>query len=203
MADRAIRVREQPEREPVLLGEGTIVLHRVERRAEELDIERLELGGSITEPLALQRSPGGERFGEPPESDPSASKLRERDRLTVMIRKREVRCGRTFSEHPRSLRQYAPDVIEVTEWARDILARSQTAVRRFTPGVVIRLVRTSDGVEARLAESAEDGDQSVEAGDATVFAEAGLEGVIDIEEPHDRIILKPPGSKPNARHPAD
>ena len=90
-------------------------------------------------------------------------------------------------------------MIEVTDWARDILTRSQEAVRRFTPDVVIRLVRTPDGVEARLADGAEQTDERVDAGEATVFAEAGLQGVIDIEEPHDRIVLKPPGSPPNDR----
>jgi hypothetical protein len=90
-------------------------------------------------------------------------------------------------------------VIEVTEWARDILGRSQAAVRRFTPDAVIRLVRTSGGVEARLADGPEPTDEKVDAGDATVFAEAGLEGLVDIEEPHDRIVLKPPGSTPNDR----
>lgn len=90
-------------------------------------------------------------------------------------------------------------MIEVTEWARDILSRSQSAVRRFNPDTVIRLVKTSTGVEARLAERAEEGDQKVDAGEATVFAEGELEGVVDIEEPHDRIVLKPPGSPANDR----
>jgi hypothetical protein len=90
-------------------------------------------------------------------------------------------------------------VIEVSEWARDILARSQAAVRRFTPDAVIRLVRTPGGVEARLAGGPEPTDEKVDAGDATVFAEAGLEGLVDVEEPHDRIVLKPPGSPPNVR----
>ena len=90
-------------------------------------------------------------------------------------------------------------MIEVTEWARDILGKSQEAVKRFTPDAVIRLVRTAAGVEARLADGPEATDQKVDAGDATVFAEAGLEGVIDIEEPHDRIVLKPLGSPHNDR----
>ena len=91
-------------------------------------------------------------------------------------------------------------MIEVTEWARDILGRSQAAAVRFNPGTVIRLVRTRDGgVEARLADGPEPTDQPVEAGDAKVFAEEGLEGVLDIEEPHDRVVLKPPGSPPNER----
>ena len=90
-------------------------------------------------------------------------------------------------------------MIEVTEWARDILGRSQEAVKRFTPDAVIRLVRTAGGVEARLADGPEPGDEKVEAGIATVFAEAGLEGLLDIEEPHDRVVLRPPGSSPNDR----
>lgn len=87
----------------------------------------------------------------------------------------------------------------MTEWARDILGRSQAAAVRFNPDTVIRLVRAADGVEARLADGPEPTDQPVEAGDAKVFAEDGLEGVLDVEEPHDRIVLKPPGSLPNDR----
>jgi hypothetical protein len=90
-------------------------------------------------------------------------------------------------------------VIEVTEWARDILGRSQAAAVRFNPGTVIRLVRARGGVEARLADGPEPTDRPVDAGDAKVFAEEGLEGVLDIEEPHDRVVLKPPGSPPNER----
>lgn len=90
-------------------------------------------------------------------------------------------------------------MIEVTEWARDILGRSQEAVKRFTPDAVIRLVQTPEGVEARLADGPEESDEKVEAGGARVYAEAGLEGLVDIEEPHDRIVLKPSGSTPNKR----
>jgi hypothetical protein len=91
-------------------------------------------------------------------------------------------------------------VIDVTDWARDILGRSQTAARRFDPSAVIRLVRAPEGVEARLAGEAEPGDQEVRvSGEVVVFAEPGLEGLLDIEEPHDRIVLKPPGSRPNLR----
>ena len=91
-------------------------------------------------------------------------------------------------------------MIDVTDWARDIIGRSQTAARRFDPSAVIRLVRSPEGVEARLAGGPEPGDQEVRVGtDVVVFAEGGLEGLLDIEEPHDRIVLKPPGSTPNLR----
>lgn len=90
-------------------------------------------------------------------------------------------------------------MIEVTEWAREILGRSQEALKRFTPDAVIRLVRTPGGVEARLADGPDPTDEKVDAGSLTFFAEAGLEGLVDIEEPHDRVVLKPPGSPPNDR----
>jgi hypothetical protein len=90
-------------------------------------------------------------------------------------------------------------VIEVTDWARDILTRSHEAARRFNQDTAIRLARTSTGVEALLAEGPEPGDQPIELGEATVYVEAGLEGLVDVEEPHDRLVLKPPGSPHNSR----
>jgi hypothetical protein len=90
-------------------------------------------------------------------------------------------------------------MIEVTEWARDILGRSHSAARRFNPDTVIRLARTASGVEAVLAAGPGPDDQQVPVGEATVYAEPGLEGVLDVEEPHDRLVLNPPGSPPNPR----
>jgi hypothetical protein len=90
-------------------------------------------------------------------------------------------------------------VIEVTEWARDILTRSHRASQRFNPGVAIRLARIGDEVQAVLAEAPEPGDQPVDLGEVTVHVEEGLEGLVDVEEPHDRLVLKPAGSPPNVR----
>jgi hypothetical protein len=95
--------------------------------------------------------------------------------------------------------RYADAVIEVTEWARDILTRSHQAARRFNPGATIRLARIGGGVEATLAEAPEQGDQPVTLGDVTVYVESGLDGLVDVEEPHDRLVLKPAGSAPNVR----
>jgi hypothetical protein len=92
-------------------------------------------------------------------------------------------------------------MIEVTDWARDILTRSHAAAARFTPGTVIRLARSPSGVEARLAERPEEGDQAIDLGGPTLYVEDGLEGLVDIEEPHDRLILRPAGSPPNPRPP--
>jgi len=90
-------------------------------------------------------------------------------------------------------------VIEVTEWARDILTRAQEAARRFDPEARIRLARIDGGVQAVLTDSAQPGDREVEVGDMTLFVEDGLDGLVDVEEPHDRLVLRPAGSAPNVR----
>lgn len=90
-------------------------------------------------------------------------------------------------------------MIEVTDWAKDILTRSHEAARRFNPDTVIRLTRTGSGIETILAEAPAPDDKPVAVGEVTLYVEQGLDGVVDIEEPHDRIVLKPPGSEPNVR----
>ena len=90
-------------------------------------------------------------------------------------------------------------MIEVTDWAQDILTRSQEAARRFNPDARIRLARVGGGVEAVLAERPEPSDREVEVGTMTLYVEEGLQGLLDVEEPHDRLVLRPAGSDPNVR----
>ena len=90
-------------------------------------------------------------------------------------------------------------MIEFTDWARDILQRSQEAARRFNPEARIRLARTPAGVQALLTDSPRTDDVEVEAGAMTLYVERGLEGLVDVEEPHDRLVLRPLGSQPNDR----
>ena len=87
--------------------------------------------------------------------------------------------------------------IELTEWAADILNRAQGAAARFDPDATIRLSRTPSGVEAVLAAEPEPDDRPVEVGEMTLYVEAGLEGLVDCEEPHDQLVLRPLGSAPN------
>ena len=89
--------------------------------------------------------------------------------------------------------------IELTDWAREILTRSSEAARRFNPDVKVRLARVSGVVQATLTDAPSPDDQMVDVGGATVYVEAGLTGLVDIEEPHDRVVLKPAGSRPNVR----
>ena len=90
-------------------------------------------------------------------------------------------------------------MIEVTEWAKDILGRAQAAARRFNPNARIRLTRVDDRVQAVLAEGALPSDRELGVGDMTLLVEEGLEGLLDVEEPHDRLVLRPAGSTPNPR----
>ena len=90
-------------------------------------------------------------------------------------------------------------VIELTDWAKDILNRSQEAARRFNPDAKIRLARVGGSVQALLTDGPSPDDQTIEAGGMTLYVERGLEGLVDIEEPHDRLVLKPLGSAPNDR----
>ncbi len=90
-------------------------------------------------------------------------------------------------------------MIEFTEWATDILRRSQEAATRFNPDAKIRLARTARGVEAILTDEPADTDRPVSAAGFTLFVEEGLEGLVDVVEPHDQLVLRPAGSTPHPR----
>jgi hypothetical protein len=90
-------------------------------------------------------------------------------------------------------------MVEFTDWARDILGRSQQAAARFNPDAKIRLARTAGGVEALLTDQLDPTDEAVQVDGVTVYVEEGLEGLVDVEEPHDRLVLRPAGSRPNVR----
>jgi hypothetical protein len=85
-------------------------------------------------------------------------------------------------------------VIEFTEWAVDILERADSAARRFNPDARVRVRRDGAGVVFELTDEPSDGDQVVPAGGFTLLVEAGIEGIVDVVEPHDRLVLRPAGS---------
>lgn len=85
-------------------------------------------------------------------------------------------------------------MIEFTEWATDILSRSDAAARRFNPDARVRVVRDGEGVRFELTDRPGQDDQVVEQEGFTLYVQPGLEGIVDVVEPHDRLILRPPGS---------
>ena len=90
-------------------------------------------------------------------------------------------------------------MLELTDWAKDILRRSDAAARRFNPDARVRLARVAGVVQATLTDAPGAEDQVVDLDGVTIYAEAGLTGLVDIEEPHDRVVLKPAGSPWNDR----
>ena len=86
-------------------------------------------------------------------------------------------------------------MIEFTDWATDILRRSHGAARRFNPNATLRMARGADGrVAFALTDEREEGDLLVEGEGFELLAQEGLDGIVDVVEPHDRLILRPPGS---------
>jgi hypothetical protein len=85
-------------------------------------------------------------------------------------------------------------VIEFTEWATDILSRSDAAARRFNPEARVRVIRDVKGVRFELTDRPGPDDQVVRREGFTLYVEPGLEGIVDVVEPHDQLILRPPGS---------
>ena len=86
-------------------------------------------------------------------------------------------------------------MIEFTDWAIDILRRSHEAARRFDPNATLRMARGADGrVSFELTDERSEGDLLVEGDGFDLLAQEGLDGIVDVVEPHDQLILRPPGS---------
>jgi hypothetical protein len=98
-----VAVGEQLEGKLELLGEGPVGLRGVEGSPEDIGVEGLKLGGSITEPLCLQPSPGGVGLDEPPQHRPSSPEIVEGHGAAQVVGQLERRRDRPFFEHGGSL----------------------------------------------------------------------------------------------------
>ncbi len=86
-------------------------------------------------------------------------------------------------------------MIELTARAVEILSKAEAAARRFDPGARVRLVRdAAAGVRFELTEDPAPTDTAIGGEGFTLFVQAGLDGVVDVVEPHDQLILRAPGS---------
>jgi hypothetical protein len=90
-------------------------------------------------------------------------------------------------------------LIEFSDWAVDILRRSHEAAQRFNPDARVRVSRAGGGVKFALTDHAERGDRTVDEHGFVLFVEEGIEGFVDVVEPHDQLVLRPIGSTPNPR----
>jgi hypothetical protein len=84
--------------------------------------------------------------------------------------------------------------IEFTEWATDILQRTHEAARRLNPDATVRLARAGGGVAFTLTDEREPNDTVVRGTGFELLVEQGLAGTVDVVEPHDQLVLRPPGS---------
>ena len=85
-------------------------------------------------------------------------------------------------------------MLEFTEWAVEILTRSDAAARRFNPAARVRLLRDgSGGVRFELTDEPAPSDTVVDDLGFTLFVEEELAGTVDVVEPHDQLILRAPG----------
>ena len=84
-------------------------------------------------------------------------------------------------------------MIGFTDWAVEILQRTWQAARRFNPDAVVRLQRAAGSVEFVLTDERDEDDRLVPGDGFELLVEDGLEGTIDVVEPHDHLILRPPG----------
>ena len=83
--------------------------------------------------------------------------------------------------------------IAFTDWATDILRRTHEAARRFNPEATVHLHRTGSTVAFDLTDERPDGDELIRGEGFELLIESGLEGTVDVVEPHDQLILRPPG----------
>jgi hypothetical protein len=95
-------------------------------------------------------------------------------------------------------------VLGFTDWAIEILSRADAAARRFAPDARVRLVRTpDDGVRFELTDEVDPADEVIEHPSGfTLLVQHGLEGTVDVVEPHDQLILRPPGDPARSARPA-
>jgi hypothetical protein len=87
-----------------------------------------------------------------------------------------------------------PPEIRFTDWASEILQRTHHAARRLNPDATVRLGHARGGVEFALTDERDPGDVLVQGDGFELLVEQGLGGIVDVIEPHDQLILRPPGS---------
>ena len=86
-------------------------------------------------------------------------------------------------------------MLAFTDWAIEILSRADAAARRFNSDVRVRVIRDAGGgVRFELTDEADPADQVLEHPSGfTLLVQDGLEGTVDVVEPHDQLILRSPG----------
>ena len=81
-------------------------------------------------------------------------------------------------------------MLKITDDAAAVLERAYDAAGRFNPGVKVRVYRMGDQVQLGFADRPSDGDEVVAVGDMLVFVEGGINGTLEAQQPHDRLVVR-------------
>lgn len=81
-------------------------------------------------------------------------------------------------------------MLEITDEAAAVLERAYDAAGRFNPGVKIRVFRSGDQVQLGFADRPSEGDEVVMVADMLIFVEGGIEGTLEAQQPHDRLVVR-------------
>ncbi|MEX0989215.1 MAG: hypothetical protein WD206_02825 [Actinomycetota bacterium] len=81
-------------------------------------------------------------------------------------------------------------MIGFSERAIEALARSAAAARRFNPDARLRIAPDAAGVALSITDGPEPGDDTVERDGFTLYLASGLDGTLDIAEPHDTFVIR-------------
>jgi hypothetical protein len=98
-AEFTASIAQQWKRKAEFLCESAVGRSVIEARSEDLDLLLGELSGSVTEPLAFDRSARGAGLGIKPEEDFPTAEIPERERFPLVADDREIGRGLTGIEH--------------------------------------------------------------------------------------------------------
>jgi hypothetical protein len=102
-ADTLVDVGQKVESERLGIGERLVVSRCVEGGAEHDEVGSRDLGGPVTQALALDRSAPGRGLRIPPEEDSVTPEVGERHGCAVLVREAEVRGFGADVEHGTSV----------------------------------------------------------------------------------------------------
>lgn len=101
-SDRPIHVAQEQKGKSELRRKGRVLLHRVKRNAQNLDLLLLVLGGKVAEPATLRRSPGRIRHRIEPQNDCASGVVGEAASLAGMVLDFEVGSRIADPQHARA-----------------------------------------------------------------------------------------------------
>lgn len=90
-------------------------------------------------------------------------------------------------------------MLAFTDWAIEVLRRAHEAAARFNPEVRLRLRRGAAGLEPTLTDTTAEGERALDVEGVPLVVAEDLAGLVDVEAPHDRLVLRAPGARPHPR----